>query len=113
MKTEIDIANDVAHHLAAAERSHTLASRDQALLIASILDAGFSARVALKVDQRLVENAINGLTAQIAARRSQLELHNALAAVAILRGHDPQAFGESGGYAAKPELQVVKAATAA
>ena len=106
-------AHDVARHLAAAERSHSLASRDQALLVASILTAGATAELALKIDQRLVEEAMSGLTSQIAARRSQLDLHNTLAAVAIKLGLEPSAFGESGTYSAKPELHVVSAEAAA
>lgn len=87
-------APHVMRAVGAAERSSSIALRDNALLIAAMVDGAISAGMPIEVDQEIVEHAIASVVLHSESRGKYVQMHRRLAALARRNQLDPSAYGD-------------------
>jgi len=87
-------APHVALAVGAAERSNSIALRDNALLVAAMIDGAMTAGMPIEADQEIVAHAIASVVLHGESRGKYVQMHRRLAALARRNDLDPQAYGD-------------------
>jgi hypothetical protein len=87
-------APHVALAVGVAERSNSIALRDNALLVAAMIDGGMTAGMPIEADQEIVAHAIAGVVLHGEGRDKYVQMHRRLAALARRNDLNPSAYGD-------------------
>jgi len=84
----------VALAVGAAERSNSIALRDNALLVAAMIDGAMTAGMPIGADHDIVEHAVAGVVFHSQGRAKYVQMHRRLAALARQHDLNPSAYGD-------------------
>jgi hypothetical protein len=84
----------VAHAVGAAERSNSIALRDNALLIAAMIDGALAAGMPIEAEHEIIGYALAGVALHGESRGQYVQMHRRLAALARKNALSPSAYGD-------------------
>jgi len=87
-------APDVAHAVGAAERSNSIALRDNALLVAAMIDGAMQSGLPIEADHEIIGYALAGVALHGESRGHYVQMHRRLAALARKNDLSPSAYGD-------------------
>ncbi len=87
-------APHVAQAVGVAERSNSIALRDNALLVAAMIDGALTAGMPIEADHEIIGHALAGVALHGESRGRYVEMHRRLAALARKNDLSPSAYGD-------------------
>ena len=88
------VAPHVAHAVGAAERSNSIALRDNALLVAAMIDGALTAGMPIEADHEIIGHALASVALHGEGRGQYVQMHRRLAALARKNDLSPSAYGD-------------------